>query len=291
MNEERAPAAGFLAHLVERVRPTEPLLQRRQPSLFEPVQPWTDARTRDGPGDGSDGVPRTMPDAPVSPAVTSPAAPIGMFAPPPAVPAPTSRQSTESADASAPAAMPTAATTVRQELRILRETLRVGPSLRVIHEVITPAPAAPVQIEPLTVAASAAPAFEAPRAPDTAPEKPRTAQPAPEPLVLASPRPLAPVAVLTPPPSHPARAEAMAVPVALRSHAPPPLAHAAQRAAAAQAALRQAQPPRELPPVQVTIGHVDVRAVAAPPAAERSRHNPPRLSLEQYLRERSEGNS
>jgi hypothetical protein len=46
-----------------------------------------------------------------------------------------------------------------------------------------------------------------------------------------------------------------------------------------------------LPPVQVTIGRVDVRAVAAPPAAERSRRNAPRLSLEQYLRERSEGSS
>jgi hypothetical protein len=48
-------------------------------------------------------------------------------------------------------------------------------------------------------------------------------------------------------------------------------------------------PPPALPPVQVTIGRIEVRAVAAPAAAERKTRAAPRLSLEQYLRGRQGG--
>jgi hypothetical protein len=52
----------------------------------------------------------------------------------------------------------------------------------------------------------------------------------------------------------------------------------------AQAAARA-----ELPPVEVTIGRVEVHAVVAPASAARSQRTAPRLSLDQYLRERHGG--
>ena len=63
---------------------------------------------------------------------------------------------------------------------------------------------------------------------------------------------------------------------------------AIQRAAVMQATSRQSHSPeiRELAPVQVTIGRIDVRAVTAPTTADRSQRSSPRLSLEQYLHER-----
>ncbi len=64
-----------------------------------------------------------------------------------------------------------------------------------------------------------------------------------------------------------------------------------QRAAAVRAAVRPSAsaPARELAPVQVTIGRVEVRAATAPAPAERSKRAAPRLSLDQYLRERGGG--
>ena len=294
MNEERTSAAGFLAHLVERVRPTEPLLQRRQPSLFEPVQPWTDARTRDGTGDGIDSAARTLADAPESPAAAAQAAPIAVFAPARlAVPTPPSRQGAEGVDKPQPAAMQAAATTIRQELRMLRETLRIDPSLRMIHEGTAPTSAAAVPIAaPMALMAPAAlGAPEAPRASTTssATEKPRATQAAPEPSVRTATRLPAAATAVTPLPRRPVHPEAMPAPTTPRPRTVPPLPpHSLHRVAALQAAMRQTPAPaaRELPPVQVTIGRVDVRAVAAPPAAERSQRSTPRLSLEQYLRER-----
>ena len=46
-----------------------------------------------------------------------------------------------------------------------------------------------------------------------------------------------------------------------------------------------------VPPIQITIGRVDVRAVPLPPqrATVAERKAASRLSLEQYLRERNEG--
>lgn len=50
-------------------------------------------------------------------------------------------------------------------------------------------------------------------------------------------------------------------------------------------------PSSPAPPIHISIGRVEVRAVAAPTAAPKAieRKAPPRLSLDQYLRERNEG--
>jgi hypothetical protein len=48
--------------------------------------------------------------------------------------------------------------------------------------------------------------------------------------------------------------------------------------------------PREAtPPVVVTIGRIEVRAIPAPPAARAVRDTPPAMSLDDYLRERTRG--
>ncbi len=71
--------------------------------------------------------------------------------------------------------------------------------------------------------------------------------------------------------------------------------HGVQRAAIAPGLRRpqapHAAPPREVAPVQVTIGRIEVRAVAAPAAAPARGvvRAAPRLGLEQYLRERHGG--
>jgi hypothetical protein len=47
---------------------------------------------------------------------------------------------------------------------------------------------------------------------------------------------------------------------------------------------------REAPPIRVTIGRVEVRAIMAPPASPRAVRRPrPALSLEDYLKQREGG--
>lgn len=71
-----------------------------------------------------------------------------------------------------------------------------------------------------------------------------------------------------------------------------PLAPTVRRAATSLASTRPvavASPPPALPPVQVTIGRIELRAApasAAPAGPARSRPGAPRLGLEQYLRDR-----
>jgi hypothetical protein len=65
-----------------------------------------------------------------------------------------------------------------------------------------------------------------------------------------------------------------------------PPAAALRRANAPASPVRQpAAGPRELPPIDITIGRIEVRAVSVPSQPKRSA-GAPQLGLDQYLRER-----
>ncbi len=288
-------ATGYLARLVERVLPGETLLRRRQPSLFEPAQPWAGARQESAVSELEAEVPSLRPRT----ADADPAWPAAIQAPraPPLLSQTPQPQRDLASEAAAPArAAATPALVerlVRHETSVLREAPRPDASLRVSARSASPSlqaqPAAPsaaaapparatkadaspayaVAPPPTKVGAAAAPAA-LPRAEATLGKKPhedeapglRRARSAEAPPV-PHPRPAAPLLV-------PARA-------ASRNVAP--------------AVLRQnsALPPRALPPVEVTIGRIEVRAVTAAPGAARAQSAAPRLSLEQYLHDRNGG--
>jgi hypothetical protein len=278
---------GHLARLVQRARPAAALLARRQPSMFEQGSAAAPALgTPDGPASAepiaqpaalhlADSVAgRRTPLQAQEPAVAGP--------PRPLPPAPLQ----------APQQMP------RHELRVPHETLRIDAS---VHEV----PAVPSLAERASRPAANVPAPEHPaagrvaaaRAADAVP----AARPALDPPQLASPAP--PPArsgtLAAPPPARPWPATTATEPLLrqerLASTRPSFPPRPAQQAAGARFGQRQqaapAAAPREPPPVQVTIGRIEVRAVAAPPAA--GGRNPakaaPRLNLEQYLHERHGG--
>jgi hypothetical protein len=297
MNEPReaAPAAGFLAHLLERVHPTEPLLQRRQPSLFEPVNPRADVQVRGLADEGADWT--SSRPAPASSAVAAVALPLARpevrsAAMPPVAPV----ASLSPIDEGPRMATALNIASTQSELRVLRETLRIDTSLRVLHEPARPVPAALRQVPDRPAPADLPPALTvnarpiviaAPRAVRTLPQP---AAPAPAPAAKLGP----PAAAATRPvlaPASAARSELAQLSAALRSRPKPPVStRATQRAQAVQFALRWPAEPaiRELPPVQVTIGCIEVRAVAAPSVpADRKPRSAPQLSLEQYLRERN----
>jgi len=279
-------ADSHLARLVQRVHPNEAALQRRQPSMFEPGQGGGLADHGDAAVDAAP--PASSPPRPRSePVAATPSPP------------PRSRTATEAAS---PATIAPIAPIAHQELRVLRETLRIDASLRTpALPVPQPATAAAApetghttqarQVEHVSAQARASlervrvePVVrreaERLRAEPAAPRRPGLRE---SPGV--SPHP-APAAITPAPLLHPAHAASQ--PAATT------VPRAAQRATALQALRRQpvasAASPRELPPVQVTIGRVEVRAVTAPPAAsERRARAAPRLSLEQYLHERQRG--
>jgi len=93
-----------------------------------------------------------------------------------------------------------------------------------------------------------------------------------------------------PPSALPRLAAAQAVPPALPTRPAPrpalPTRAASRREQPAAHRPAPAAPPRELPPIEVTIGRIEVRAATAAPVAARSRGTAPRLGLDQYLRER-----
>lgn len=280
----RAAAVGHLARLVQRARPTEALLQRRQPSLFEQVQPGAQARgTDDEPVDAVMSTPLSVHRA-SEPAAARAAA---SQRPEPGV--------TETARRP-PAPMPAPHPVTRQELRVPRETLRIDASMRT-------APTAPPTMErparhmvpgqtassPATGQMAAPQLADGAAAPRPSPTRPREESAATHPRQRAESGGFAPAGRTT----AAATAVPLLRPVRALSVLPASLARAAQRAANAQSVRRQqathAPSPHELPAVQVTIGRIEVRAVAAPAAAERSAKTAPRLGLEQYLRERHGG--
>jgi hypothetical protein len=126
------------------------------------------------------------------------------------------------------------------------------------HETDVPKPDVRVVTSPPPVIVPAASERVVVLAPD--PATPRPAEPAPAPALV--PQAAAPVAVPL-------------------SAAPAPLARAAARAARVPAT------PAPEPAVHVTIGRIEVRA-ATPSAApkRRTKPEPPRLALAEYLRER-----
>jgi len=292
MNGPSDATPGYLAQLVERVLPSVPPLQRRQPALFEPAQPRAGAGLHEAAAEVAAEAPAQRPraDAPGAP-------PMPMIRDRP-LPSPEPPPYRRDALAAAPpprAEMPNAPeVVVRHETTTwVREAPRVDASFR----------SAPPAVTPGTRAATSAPAVTPTALQERAPERrapaplaaapavgartpvPHAAVPPAEPTRRAVPvRDEAPLSRRTrepasPPPPPQARP---------RASSPPAPSRAASRAAV-QAALRQSgpPPPRDLAPVEVTIGRVEVRAVAAPPSAARGARPAPRLSLEQYLDDRN----
>jgi len=281
--ESQGRPGGHLARLVERARPNEALLQRRQPSRFEPVQPWAEAAGLDDAVTAGPSTPPRAESPSIEPAITAVAAP---RAPQPDVVHTGPHQ---------PQATATPAAAVQQhELQTWRETLRVDRSVVATPYIAMPVagtPKAPMQAvaQPAAVpvvhaTAHGAPAAEAPlarpRRPATesapSPSRRQAASNAPAPMPASAPRTEAPLLRAAQPP---------AIGPVGHPHATP-----RQGATLHRIQAPQAPAPHELPPVQVTIGRIEVRAaVSAPAAAETRRRPDPRLSLEQYLRERHGG--
>jgi hypothetical protein len=267
---------GYLAQLVAQVRDSEPVLRRRQPSLFEPapgaVQASLQAETAD---DSMQRAPWTS-AAPVVPAAVPPALRIERL------PAPHSSAT----------AQPETGTTPRPR----GEPLRVDASFSAAPPAAGSNASATRRV-PHAPAADPA-AHHAARATGTVPADPQAKAPvhrAPSDGQTHS-RTLQPTGSLLASAAAPMAARHAANPLPQPTRPPPApqpgLSHAPRRAAApASASSQPASPaaPRELPPIHVTIGRVEVRAVAAPAPAERSRRAAPRTNLEQYLRERHGG--
>ncbi len=290
------PTAGYLVRVVEQVLPTQPLLLRRQPSLYEAAQPgagmrWhenADAADADTPPVGA--VPSVL-AAPLLPTARVAAVP-AVVAAPPAAP---SRAAVVDTAVRPPAAGPSAVpASASQAPALPRQPPRVDTTVRSVT-VIAPPRAAAVAA---TAQAAAAPAADtphrnpAPRAVEPVQGLPRPPAQAAVQAAPATPRRAAAPAATPAPllrPGQPAQALSPTTP------RPPaalvPALRAAVRAAWQTSVRPAAAPPRQLPPVQVTIGRVEVRAVAAPidTATARSCGASPRLSLDQYLHERNGG--
>jgi hypothetical protein len=277
---------GHLARLVERARPTESLLQRRQPSLYERTGPRADAHPH-----GDEQVSEVIARRPIEPPRSEPSATRAT---------PSQRPERNAGDVTRPQAVATAQASqpvLRQELRLLRETLRIDASVGATREAALPAQRRPHEAAPaLASTATAVTRMDSPRPIDAAaPVATRSLQRSREELPASRQHHQGEAAAPLPARESPAVDTAPL----LRPARPPSVAssdlpRAAQRAGIVQAAMRrpptQPAPSRqELPPVQVTIGRVEVRAVAAPAAAERRTRAAPRLSLEQYLRDRQGG--
>lgn len=274
---------GHLARLIERARPGDTLLQRRQPSRFEPAQPWAAAPVVDEevaarPSDTA------QPAPPSAPASAAPASP------------PHASKQDEAATPRRPDAAAPVAEIHRQELRVLRETLRVD---RSIVMSATPAPIAerpsrethvegeaPVDAPQRAMARQ--PAIEAPLPRSPARGEASTAaspaSPLPRQGALALPPPAAPAAPMAAPLLRPPPA-----PVVRRPERPAQAAAPSAPRRMPSAPSRPSTTAEAPPPVQVTIGRIEVRAVAAAPAPAPSRRAAPRLSLEQYLQDRHGG--
>jgi len=294
MNGPSDTTPGYLAQLVERVLPSVPPLQRRQPALFEPAQPRAGSGLHVAAAEVAAEAPAQRPHAEAPGAL-----PLPMIRDRPTPfpePPPHRRDALAAAPPPPRAEMPNAPEVVvrHETTTLVREAPRVDASFR----------AAPLAVTSWTRAATAAPTVTPKALPERAPETRAAAPRAAIPAVDAR----TPVPHATVPPTEsthravpvrdevplPRRARQPASPpppdTRPRASSPPAPSRAASRAAV-QAALRQSAlpPPRELPPVEVTIGRVEVRAVAAPPGAVRGARPAPRLSLEQYLNDRNGG--
>jgi len=266
MNERHSHApAGHLARLVERVAPGEPILRRRRPALFEGAA----AAAADEPVDVADESVALRRGAPERGGVATPVPQRAPVLRTPSEPAPAAYEH------------PAASHAPPRIDATIRATALPPPG----RSLPTPPAAAPAGAPPSLTRAAPPPRVAAPTealrrsdnpapAPVSTPARhaERTAAP---PLPAALPRLAATQAVQAALPLLPARP----VPpprVAGRCDLPAP-----QRSAAAA-------PLPALPPIEVTIGRIEVRATNSAPPASRHRGTTPRLGLDQYLRERGD---
>jgi len=251
MNERpRLAPAGHLARLVERLAPIEPILRRRRPALFEDAAP----PAADGPPDAAD-EPFAMPYGTPErhggmPAPTTPRGPARQMD------TPSARVYTPDARAAPTREPPPVDATIRDASMPLPGTTPPAPAAAV------PLGAPPLRARP-SPPPSMADAAEAARRPEGSAPAPGRDTPQ-----------RAERADAVPPSTLPRLAAAQAVALALPSRPAPRPAPTA--------------PPRELPPIEVTIGRIEVRAANVAPPAPRHRGPAPRLGLDQYLRERGD---
>lgn len=279
---------GHLARLLERVAPSEPPLRRRQPALFEtaqaaPAEPMVDVVEtspvrRDDPPAIAHTVARPraadVPVAPVQPAAVLHAEPEADRAPPAAL-RPVAR-----ADR-APRVDPTVRAVIAEAPP---RAMPMAAQVAAILPAATRVPAA-LPAQPASLAATPPRPTQPPAEPVRPQRLPAPRAEAPAPASRAQARPVPAAAPLQPKPTAAPPAPA---PVQPRAAQPPALSprHATRRQAAAPPPAPRAAA-RELPPIEVTIGRIDVRAVTGAPAAPRATNAAaPRLSLDQYLRDR-----
>jgi hypothetical protein len=283
----------FLASLIERATLNAPILERRQRSLFEPVAGRGPPAPRiPGSGRGAvesleEEVEAIPPDgrevALPRPAELPPRAAMAHRAEFP-VPAPAGR-----AEAPRPLELPAPPAQARRRAdaqpaptpsRVASmPAAETGPAEAAMRPRTRPGEV--VAETPLRRAERRAETVErgVPTSPRQPPPRP-AAMPLPSTLDLRPTRPPAPdtrpaVPARTPPPSAALRAPATPAPAALLTRA-------------RLAAPGPAAPPAP-PPLQISIGRIEVRAQPAATEARRSTRPTPRLSLEDYLGQRREG--
>lgn len=302
MKHRSALADGFLGQLARRLDPTEPVLQRRQPSRFEPVAPW-----------GGEAAFDTVAAAPQAPPATRPRADA------PTVPAPPTGRATAAAATAASAHVATpmvhgadaplrhlAAPILQADARAdpgraaappAPEHRRAAEAIGPRHEHLTRE--THVVVERVVNEAGTPPARAAATPAAATPSPPATRPPPPPGAAANGPaRATRPVpiddsirAAAVAPARRAADAAAVPHPAAPRP-APATVAAAAAGTArrAAAPSLAPAAAPAPLPPIEVTIGRVEIRAVAPAAAPARPvRAGGPRLSLDDYLRQRGGG--
>jgi len=263
----------YLARLVERVAPSEPLLRRRQPALFENAHADSAAALQPS-------APEALPD--VHPPARQADVPIA------AMPRPT-----QAVAATTPSAARSAAIEVRlpSEQPRADHTLRAPavdvppPRAHTIERAALAAPhAAPVAARPAAVVERI---VDRQREPAT-PMPPRTEERAQAVLPQRNERPATPPALQLHTVVQRMPAPAVAEPAAARAAraaAVPSTAVVRRAAALATPAAQPAPRASAPPPIDITIGRIEVRAVAAPSQPRRG-VAAPKLGLDQYLSER-----
>jgi hypothetical protein len=293
---------GFLGQFARRLDPDEPRLERRRPARFEPTAPGRDSAIVEIALERFASPPTSREPAPApavvvahdATAVTAAAATRA----PPAIAAAGNARIDEPATAVARSAAPTDALRPAPALPPRAAAPTISETIQPAHtavkrqaSVIVQAPAAPVLAPaPPTPPRPAADSDARTRPPPPAPRTP--AQPSSDAVVPHAPAPVPPAAE-PPRPSVTAPVARQADPPRLQQR-PAALGLSPQLARrTAPAAPRAPMPVRGAPPpIEVTIGRVEIRAVApAAPAPQRARAAGPRLTLDDYLRSRGGGGS
>jgi hypothetical protein len=297
----------FLSNLVARTLATAPVLQPRQPSLFEPDGGGWGLGNRDW---GVVAEVETAVSAPaLPPASSAPARPVwpvtAAATPPPTTivqpqPLPPHPRDAGSLAATQPERPPAARpekkpaptpSPLTLKERIIQQTVvekkeRLSPaapspaaSLRPARAAAAPVPA----VTPLLLAPSPPPSPTLERATDRPPAAPPI-----RPMTPVTKRPsVAEPAARTVKPERPLTSE-LSPPPTIRERILPPAAMTPPQRGQATNGRYQPEPPA--PTIQVHIGRIEVRATPPPPQpAAKSRPQPATTSLEEYLRQRNGG--